>query len=165
MLTNTTYRHEEMRIECRWTEDMFENLNEFRRPDTVWSNVYDLGRRKIYLKQAADAETVVIDLDEIDFSPGSINQMLDVKAGDRVFRPFTQEANRDLISGFFHHPVIGGLMKLPDTEAMIDFPADRSKSYERTNEIVLRFLEGEDQTAPNEGSAQASRSEISGFKI
>ena len=54
MLSNTGYRHEEMRIECRWTEDMFENLNEFRRPDTVWSNAYDLSRRKIYLKQAKE---------------------------------------------------------------------------------------------------------------
>lgn len=143
MLTNTVYRHEEMGLECLWTEDMFEALNEFRRPDTVWSNVYDLGRRKIYLKQAADAEAVVIDLDEFDFSPDGPDKMLDIKAGDRAFRPFTEEENRSLISEFFHHPVISGIMKPANPEAMIDFIADRSKSYDRTNDIVLRFLEGE----------------------
>ncbi len=34
-------------------------------------------------------------------------------------------------------------MKLADPEAMVDFIAERAKSYDRTIEIVLRFLEGE----------------------
>jgi hypothetical protein len=50
---------------------------------------------------------------------------------------------RKLINGFFHHPVISEIMKLADPEAMVDFIAERAKSYDRTIEIVLRFLEGE----------------------
>jgi hypothetical protein len=69
--------------------------------------------------------------------------MLNIKGGDIGFSPYREEANRELIADFFRHPVISGIMGLADPEDMIGFMADQSKNYDRTNAIVLRFLEGE----------------------
>lgn len=153
LLTNTEYSYpaKDWHFEQEWgsaeacqsAEAMFSLLRSFERPDTVWSGVYDLGERKLHLKPSADSEIVVIELDRLDFSPQSENRMLEIKEGTAGFRPYTDEANKRLISGFFHHPEIGQLMGLPEPEAMIDFIAALPKSYDRTNEIVLRFLEGE----------------------
>ena len=143
MLTNTEYSGDKPQLECRCSEEMFAELEEYQRPDTIWSNVYDLGRRKLYLKRQPDSEAVVIDLDGFDFSAASRNQMLDIKGGDVRFVPYREEANRKLIADFFRHPVISGIMRLTDPEAMIGFMADQSKNYDKNNEIVLRFLEGE----------------------
>ncbi|HWQ80538.1 MAG TPA: DUF2087 domain-containing protein [Anaerovoracaceae bacterium] len=140
-MTNTGYQIQDMQTECRSADDMFACLEKSKKPDTVWSHVYDLRERKLFAKRSADSETVAIELDWLDFSPWSESQMLDIKEGDTGFRAYTEEANRRLISGFFNHPVIGGIMKLPDSEAMIDFIAVKSKNYDRINEIVLRFLE------------------------
>lgn len=82
-------------------------------------------------------------MDCIDFSPQSADLMLNVKEQDNGLRPFCHEENRRLISSFFHHPVIHQLMQLPDPEKMIDFIADIPKNYNRVNEIMLRFLDGE----------------------
>jgi hypothetical protein len=143
LLTNTGYREEKPQIECHSSEEMFTVLEEYRRPDTVWSNVYDTGERKLYLKRRADTATVVIDLDSFDFSPGSRNRMLDINGEDTEFLPYRQDANRELIGAFFRHPVISGIIGLQDPEVMIGFIADQPKNYDRDNEIVLRFLEGE----------------------
>lgn len=143
LLANTEYQHQEIQMECTSEGEMFSRLEDEIRQDTIWSNVYDLRERKLYLKRPADSGIVVIDLSQLDFSPQSRSQMLNIKEGDVGFRPYSEEANRLLISGFFNHPVIGQIMKLPDREAMIDFIADQAKSYDTVNEIVLRFLDKE----------------------
>jgi hypothetical protein len=48
-----------------------------------------------------------------------------------------------MIGEFFRHPVISQLMQLPDPEEMIDFIAELPKKYDRVNQIVLRFLDGD----------------------
>lgn len=143
LLTNAEYRRNSPQLKCRAAQDMFACLEEYRRPDTVWSNVYDMSGKKLYLKRKEDATTVEIDLDTFDFSPASRDRMLDIKRGDAEFVPYRDEANRELIGDFFRHPVISGIMGLADPEPMIGFMADQSKNYDRNNEIVLRFLEGE----------------------
>lgn len=144
LLTNTEYQHQEIQMECTSAEEMFSRLEDERRQDTIWSNVYDLRSRKLCLKRSNDySKAVMIDLDQLDFSPQSRSQMLNIKEGDTGLRPYSEEANRRLISGFFNHPVISQIMKLPDRDAMIDFIADQAKSYDTVNEIVLRFLEKE----------------------
>jgi hypothetical protein len=143
LLANTLYSTKKPQYDCDSAENMLKELEKYRRPDTVWSNVYDLGSRKLYLKRRQDSETAVIDLDGFDYSIGSQNQMLDIKGGDVGFSPYREEANRELIADFFHHPVISRIMGLADPDAMIGFMAEQSKNYDRTNEIVLRFLEGE----------------------
>ena len=143
LMTNTEYGHERMPIDCRSAEEMFSELKEMRRPDTVWSNVYDLEKRELHLKRSTDSEIVVIELDRLDFSPQGESRILDIKEGDAGFGPYTDEANWRLISGFFNHPEVSRLMGLPEPEAMIDFIAALPKNYDRTNEIVLRFLEEE----------------------
>lgn len=142
LLNNLEYQDQEIKMECRSAEEMFSRLEEERRPDTAWSNVYNPRKRKLYLKQTRDSEAVVIDLDQFDLSPQSINQMLNIKE-DAGFRTYSEEANRRLISGFFNHPVISQVMQLSDRPEMINFIADQSKSYDIINEIVLRFLDGE----------------------
>ncbi len=142
-MNNEPYRHEEIRLECASAEEMFSELEEAARPDTIWSHVYDLSGRKLSLKRSKDSEAVAIKMDQFDFSPHSVNLMLNIKEGDTGFRPYSAEENRRLIGGFFNHPVISRIMMLPDAEAMIDFIANQSNNYDRINEILLRFLDGE----------------------
>jgi len=143
VLDNTEYMLQECKMNLMAIADTFENLEELRAKNTVWSNVYDLKNRKLYLKSAADSDPVVFKMDQLDFSPQSENLMVHIKGTGRELEPFSEAANRDLINSFFHHPVITQAMNLPEPEAIIDFIANQSKSYDITNEIVLRFLDGE----------------------
>lgn len=143
IMDNTEYKKQGCRMELRTVEEAFENLEELRAKTTVWSNVYDLEERKFYLKPEMDSKPIVIELDQFDFSPQSRSQMLDIKAKEVCFKTYTDEANRKLISDFFNHPAISEMMNLHDSEGMIDFIANQSKSYDTINEIMLRFLDGE----------------------
>ena len=143
VVDNTEYEQQECRMELISITDTFEHLEELRVKDTVWSHVYDLEAQKIYLKSAADSKTVIFEIGRFDFSPQSENLMLDIKENEGNFIPFSEEANQNLISSFFRHPVIIQVMSLPEPEKMIDFIANQSKNYDIVNEIVLRFLEGE----------------------
>lgn len=143
LLTNTEYRVNELQQECRDADDLAGILTYRERPDTVWTNLYDLQALEIFVKNAASREQFTIKLQEIDFSFGAQNQMLDLAAGETSFQPYTEERNRELISAFFFHPSILEIMALPDPNAMIDFMAEQSKKYDRNHEIMLRFLSGE----------------------
>jgi|GEM_PF-352903 Penicillin V acylase and related amidases len=153
MLTNIEYSRRELPLNDFWltereeswnsADEMFSRLEQLQRSDTIWSNVYDLQERKLYVRRRTESETTIIRLEEFDFTPAGKEQMMDIIKGDSTFRPFDNEENRRLIAEFYHNPAISRIMKLPDPEGLIEFIAGRPKSYDRTNEIVLRFLEGE----------------------
>ncbi len=142
-MDNCEYRHSEVPLDCRSVDDMFSALEETRRPDTVWSHVYDLNKRTLHLKRAGKEEMFLVETDRLDLSPRSTELMLNLKEGDDCLEPFCTLRNRHLISEFFNHPVIRQIMQLPDPEAMIDFIAELPKNYDRVNKIMLRFLDGE----------------------
>lgn len=143
VLDNTEYLQQGCRLELKTTEAVFDNLEELRVRDTVWSNVYDLKEKRIYIRAGMNSGVVPIELDQLDFSAGSRSLMLNIKDRDFFLQPYSEEANRQLVCEFFRHPVIDEQMKLENREALIDFMANQSKSYDTANEIVLRFLEGE----------------------
>ena len=143
VLDNAEYEQQGCRMDLMSVADTFENLEELRAKDTVWSNVYDLKERKLYLRSTVDVEIMVFQIDQFDFSPQSENLMFDIKGNWREFKIFSEEANQSLINCFFRHPVISQVMNLPQQEMIIDSLVNHLKSYNITNEIMLRFLDGD----------------------
>jgi hypothetical protein len=144
LLNNEPYSETEPQINCRQQGDMFGILQASECPKTVWSNGYDAGRRKVSVKTPENNREVVIDLNTLDFSPSARNLMLNIKE-DTSMLPYTDEANRALIGAFFYDPQIGRVMGLAEAEmeAMIGYMAEQPKNYDRTNAIMVRFLDGE----------------------
>jgi hypothetical protein len=157
VLDNMVYQVQQCRLELKSVDDVFYHLSELTAKDTVWTNVYDLAERKLFLKPEPNSKAVELSLDDFDFSIGGESKMLeikeksqeikeqiqDIKGNPREMITYQDEANRKLTEAFYRNPDIMELLNLPDPEAMIDFIAERPKSYDGNNEIVLRFLEGE----------------------
>lgn len=143
VMDNTEYLQRNCLLELRTVGEVFETLDELRARDTIWSAVYDLNGMKIHIRSGENSEEILIQLDQADFSPQSKNLLLDLKEKELCWSSFNEERNRMLLHDFFYHPVIAEQMKVPEKEPLIDFMVNQSKSYDITNGIVLRFLEGE----------------------
>ena len=98
---------------------------------------------KLYLRYGNSQETIAIEPDRFDYSPESTAMMLDIKELHSGWKEYSEADNRRLATDFYRNSAVCELMKLDQTEAIIDFIVNRSKNYDIVNSIVLRFLEGE----------------------
>ena len=150
VIDNTEYQVQQCKLELKSEGDLFEHLSELKAKDTVWSNGYDLRERKLLLNIRPNSSAAELSLNDFDFSMRSENRMLDItghimdsKASQKEMTAYQEDANQKLSEAFYCNPIILELMKLPDPKGISDFVSRRPKSYDTTNEIVLRFLEGE----------------------
>ena len=143
VVDNTEYHPKECLLNLETVEDVWDHLEQLKAENTVWSHVYDLADHKFYLRFGNSLEIVAIEPDRFDYSPDSTPMMLDIKELHSGWKEFSEADNRRLATAFYRNPAVSELMKLDQTDAMIDFIVNRSKNYDIVNGIVLRFLEGE----------------------
>lgn len=102
--------------------DAFSILDGAKRPDTVWSCVYDVQNAKIFFRSLYDNTVKCINLKEIDFSQTAASYLYDFETSesDFKFEPYSRNQNHKNIADFFGNQMIIKMMNLPDSKFMID---------------------------------------------
>lgn len=125
---NSIERFEKIKKILKNREDIpvnecFNILNKIKRNDTVWSCVYDITRKEIFLTSIYFNEISKIKMEEIDFSETSESMLCNIESincSDLRFSNYSKEANRINIEGFFKNEIIIKMMNLPSSEFIID---------------------------------------------
>ncbi|MGG2199860.1 linear amide C-N hydrolase [Paenibacillus validus] len=118
-------------------EDAFEGLREMRRPDTVFSLVYDLNRMEIHFTTSRNPVCTTVRVTDFDYSaslPGHIlNMQLVHDRGSRIahFDRYSAAANKQAVSGFFKDPILTEVFGWSITEEMIDFIATYPDAFKK----------------------------------
>ena len=76
---------------------------------TVWSMVYDIPARRVYLRTVANKQVRWLDLADCDFSPEAAPMFLDINAAGEGslagrFQPLTEQRHREQLAAFFAKP-------------------------------------------------------------
>lgn len=128
-------------LDCT-VDGAFAALEEVKRPDTVWSIVYDTCTLSLYFATKDNRDIKYLSLKDFDFSKESASHAytLTNSAGGDIkacFEKYSAEINSALVKSFFKNEVITSVMKISFPDELLHYLIQYPEALERESEASV----------------------------